>query len=48
LVSRLLVDTCKQLNTTLILVTHSQKVADLTEHQYLLLDGKLQCQTQGL
>jgi putative ABC transport system ATP-binding protein len=47
LVSRLLVDTCKQLNTTLILVTHSQKVADLTEQQYQLLDGKLQCQSKS-
>lgn len=42
LVSRLLVDTCKQLNTTLILVTHSEKVANLTQMQYLLVDGKLQ------
>lgn len=42
LVSRLLVDTCRQLNTTLILVTHSQKVANLTESQYLLVDGRLQ------
>ena len=42
LVSQLLVDTCKQLNTTLILVTHSQKVANLTQRQYVLLDGRLQ------
>jgi putative ABC transport system ATP-binding protein len=42
LVSRLLVDTCKQLNTSLILVTHSQKVAALTDQQYQLIDGKLQ------
>jgi putative ABC transport system ATP-binding protein len=42
LVSQLLVDTCKQLNTTLILVTHSQKVANLTQSQYVLLDGRLQ------
>lgn len=42
LVSRLLVDTCKQLNTTLILVTHSEKVANLTQAQYLLVDGRLQ------
>lgn len=41
-VSALLVDTCKHLNTTLILVTHSQKVAHLTDAQYLLLDGSLQ------
>jgi putative ABC transport system ATP-binding protein len=42
LVSQLLVDTCKQLNTTLILVTHSQKVANLTQRQYVLLGGRLQ------
>jgi putative ABC transport system ATP-binding protein len=42
LVSRLLVDTCKQLNTTLILVTHSEKVANLSQAQYLLVDGRLQ------
>jgi putative ABC transport system ATP-binding protein len=42
LVGQLLVDTCKQLNTTLILVTHSQKVANLTQSQYVLLDGRLQ------
>ncbi|MEP7706140.1 ABC transporter ATP-binding protein [Paraglaciecola sp. 25GB23A] len=42
LVSQLLVDTCKQLNTTLILVTHSQKVANLTQRQYVLQDGRLQ------
>jgi putative ABC transport system ATP-binding protein len=42
LVSRLLVDTCKQLHTTLVIVTHSQKVANLTQTQYVLIDGKLQ------
>lgn len=48
LVSQLLVDTCKQLNTTLILVTHSQKVANLTQSQYVLLDGKLQMTSSTL
>jgi putative ABC transport system ATP-binding protein len=48
LVSQLLVDTCKQLNTTLILVTHSQKVANLTQRQYVLLDGKLKMTSSTL
>ncbi|MDP5031186.1 MAG: ABC transporter ATP-binding protein [Paraglaciecola sp.] len=42
IVSRLLVDTCKQLNTTLVLVTHSEKVANLTDYQYRLVNGALQ------
>ncbi len=41
LVSHLLVDTCKQLNTALVMVTHSKKVALLTQQQWYLDDGKL-------
>lgn len=40
-VSQLLVDTCKQLNTALLMVTHSEKVAMLTEQQWYLDDGRL-------
>jgi len=41
IVSQLLVDTCKQLNTSLVMVTHSRKVAMLTQQQWYLDDGKL-------
>ncbi len=41
LVSQLLVDTCKQLNTALVMVTHSRKVAMLTQQQWYLDDGSL-------
>jgi putative ABC transport system ATP-binding protein len=41
LVSHLLVNTCKQLNTALVMVTHSQKVALLTQQQWYLDDGRL-------
>jgi putative ABC transport system ATP-binding protein len=40
-VSRLLVDTCKAQNTALLMVTHSAKVAELTEQQWYLEDAKL-------
>ena len=36
IVSRLLIDTCAQLNTTLVLVTHSERVAKLTDQQVFL------------
>jgi len=41
LVSQLLVDTCKKLNTALVMVTHSEKVALLTQQQWYLDDGSL-------
>jgi ABC-type lipoprotein export system ATPase subunit len=41
IVSRLLVDTCAQLSTTLVLVTHSEKVAELTDQQVFLSEGRL-------
>lgn len=41
IVSHLLVDTCKQLNTALVMVTHSEKVAKLTQHHWYLDDGSL-------
>lgn len=41
LVSHLLVNTCKKLNTALVMVTHSQKVALLTQQQWYLDDGRL-------
>ena len=41
LVSHLLVDTCKQLNIALVMVTHSRKVAMLTQQQWYLDDGSL-------
>jgi putative ABC transport system ATP-binding protein len=41
LVSHLLVNTCRQLNTALVMVTHSQKVALLTQQQWYLDDGRL-------
>jgi len=41
LVSHLLVTTCKKLNTALVMVTHSQKVALLTQQQWYLDDGRL-------
>ena len=41
IVSRLLRDTCAQLNTTLVLVTHSEKVAKLCSKQVFLSKGKL-------
>lgn len=40
-VSKLLVDTCKKLNTSLVMVTHSEKVASLTQQQWYLDDGRL-------
>lgn len=40
-VSQLLVDLCKQFNTALIMVTHSEKVALLTQQQWYLDDGRL-------
>ena len=40
-VSQLLVDTCKQLNIAFVIVTHSSKVALLTQQQWYLDDGKL-------
>ncbi len=40
-VSKLLVDTCKTLNTSLVMVTHSEKVASLTQQQWYLNDGRL-------
>jgi putative ABC transport system ATP-binding protein len=40
-VSRLLIDTCAQLNTTLVLVTHSERVAKLTDQQVFLSEGRL-------
>ena len=41
IVSRLLIDTCAQLKTTLVLVTHSERVAKLTDHQVFLSEGRL-------
>ncbi|MFT4732142.1 MAG: putative ABC transport system ATP-binding protein [Gammaproteobacteria bacterium] len=41
LVSQLLVETCKSLNTALVMVTHSEKVALLTQQQWYLDDGRL-------
>lgn len=41
IVSHLLVNTCKQLNTALVMVTHSEKVAQLTQQQWYLDDGRL-------
>ncbi|MDA9550165.1 ABC transporter ATP-binding protein [Oceanospirillaceae bacterium] len=41
IVSRLLIDTCAQLKTTLVLVTHSEKVAKLTDQQVFLSEGRL-------
>jgi putative ABC transport system ATP-binding protein len=40
-VSQLLVDTCASNQITLILVTHSEKVARLTQQQYRLDNGQL-------
>ncbi|MBF7074820.1 ABC transporter ATP-binding protein [Glaciecola sp. MH2013] len=40
-VSHLLVETCKAQNTALLMVTHSQKVARLTEQQWYLEDARL-------
>lgn len=40
-VSQLLVDTCRQMNTSLVMVTHSEKVAQLTQQQWYLDDGGL-------
>ena len=41
IVSRLLIDTCAQLKTTLVLVTHSERVAKLTDQQVFLSEGRL-------
>lgn len=41
IVSRLLIDTCAQLKTTLVLVTHSEKVAGLCNQQVFLSQGRL-------
>jgi putative ABC transport system ATP-binding protein len=41
IVSRLLIDTCAKLKTTLVLVTHSDKVAQLTHRQVFLTQGRL-------
>ena len=41
IVSRLLIDTCAQLKTTLVLVTHTEKVAKLTDQQVSLSEGRL-------
>jgi putative ABC transport system ATP-binding protein len=40
-VSRLLIETCAKLNTTLVLVTHSEQVASLTQQQVTLDQGRL-------
>ena len=41
LVSKLLIDTCKNHQTTLVLVTHSEAVASLTSQQVFLEQGRL-------
>ena len=41
LVSHLLVDTCTKFNTSLVMVTHSEKVALLTQQRWYLDDGSL-------
>ena len=41
IVSRLLIDTCAQLITTLVLVTHSERVSKLTDQQVFLSEGCL-------
>lgn len=41
LVSKLLIDTCQEHQTTLILVTHSEKVAALTTQKVFLEQGRL-------
>jgi putative ABC transport system ATP-binding protein len=41
IVSRLLIDTCVQLKITLVLVTHSERVAKLTDQQVFLSEGRL-------
>lgn len=41
IVSRLLIDTCAQLKTTLVLVTHSERVARLCNQQVFLSEGRL-------
>jgi ABC-type lipoprotein export system ATPase subunit len=41
LVSKLLIKTCRLLQTTLILVTHNEKVAALTRQQVFLEQGRL-------
>jgi len=41
IVSRLLIDTCTQLSTTLVLVTHSEKVAALCNRQVFLSQGRI-------
>ena len=41
MVSKLLVDTCKAQNTALLMVTHSEKVARLTEQQWYLENAEL-------
>ncbi|SIS69434.1 ABC transporter ATP-binding protein [Neptunomonas antarctica] len=41
IVSRLLVETCRTHNTSLLMVTHSHKVAQLTQRQFVLEDGQL-------
>jgi putative ABC transport system ATP-binding protein len=41
IVSQLLVDTCHTLQTTLLMVTHSNKVAQLTQGKFMLEDGQL-------
>lgn len=40
-VSHLLIDTCRQLGTTLVMVTHSALVASLTSQQYIFNEGQL-------
>jgi putative ABC transport system ATP-binding protein len=48
-VSRLLVNTCKQNNASLIMVTHSDEVASLTQHKMVLKKGKLEdCPTRAI
>lgn len=41
IVSQLLVETCKAQNTALLMVTHSEKVAQLTEQQWFLENAVL-------
>ena len=41
IVSQLLVETCKAQNTALLMVTHSEKVAKLTEQQWYLENAAL-------
>lgn len=45
-IESLMFDMCSKLNTTLLVVTHSQELADLADRQIKIVDGKINLQSK--